>query len=259
MKRKENFDEIIFENRNKEYGAYELRRKYSKRGTFALIVAVIVVFFAVGVPLLAGKTGLNNDKGTIDNSARVIMAIIPDDIKVPPPPPAPKTPEMKEIIFKAPKIVIELTDTTDVFTIMDDLVKNMQSRALDTNTRIVVVEKYKEPELVEELVYEPISLEEQPRFLPDGDKSLLKYIGENTVYPLIAQENGIEGTVYVRFVVTRSGEIGKATVMRAVDPDLEAEALRVVKSMPKWVPGKHNGNPVNVWFIIPVKFKLQNR
>jgi periplasmic protein TonB len=72
-----------------------------------------------------------------------------------------------------------------------------------------------------------------------------------------AQEANIEGTVYIRFVVTKTGDVDNVTIARAVDPLLDQEALRVVKSIPKWTPGKNNGNPVKVWFIIPVKFKLQ--
>jgi len=92
---------------------------------------------------------------------------------------------------------------------------------------------------------------------PGGDKELIKYIVTNTVYPKIAKEKGIQGTVYVRFVITKTGEVAQPKVMRAADPLLEEEAIRVVKSLPKWKPGEKEGKPVNVWFIIPVKFKLQ--
>jgi TonB family protein len=105
-------------------------------------------------------------------------------------------------------------------------------------------------------VFESNAIEVKPIY-PGGDVELIKYVAQNTVYPKQAVEKGIEGTVYIRFVVTKTGEIANATVMRSVDPLLEAEAIRVVKSLPKWKPGMHKSQPVNVWFIMPVKFKLK--
>jgi TonB family protein len=96
----------------------------------------------------------------------------------------------------------------------------------------------------------------KPEF-PGGEKVLIQFIAENTVYPKEALEKGIQGTVYVRFLVSKGGKVAAAKVMRAVDPLLETEALRVVNSLPEWKPGEKNGAPVNIWFIIPVKFKLK--
>jgi TonB family protein len=108
----------------------------------------------------------------------------------------------------------------------------------------------------EEMIYESYAIDEKPRF-PGGDFALIQYVAENTAYPEEARINGIEGIVYIRFTVTKTGGIGNTSVMREVDPLLEAEAIRVVQSLPKWEPGKNKGEPVDVWFIIPVKFKLQ--
>jgi periplasmic protein TonB len=92
---------------------------------------------------------------------------------------------------------------------------------------------------------------------PGGDAGLIKYVEEHTKDPVLAEENGIQGTVYICFVLTKTGDVGQATVMRTVDPLLEEEALRVDKALPRWTPGKLKGKPVNVWFVIPVSFKLQ--
>jgi TonB family protein len=104
-------------------------------------------------------------------------------------------------------------------------------------------------------VIESFHLKDKPEF-PGGDEMLIKYVVDNIVYPIEAKEKGIMGTVYVRFVVTKSGNVAYAKVLRKVNPLLEAEAIRVVSSMPTWKPGMKDGQPVNVWFIIPVKFKL---
>jgi len=104
-------------------------------------------------------------------------------------------------------------------------------------------------------IYESFAIDEKPIF-PGGDKGLTKYLEKHTVYPTQAKQQGIEGTVFVRFVVTKTGKIGETDIMRAVDPLLEMEAIRVVKSLPKWIPGKKGGKEVDVWLIVPVGFRL---
>jgi protein TonB len=110
---------------------------------------------------------------------------------------------------------------------------------------------------VEEEV-EPIpfhSVEEKPTF-PGGDAAMLQFIGKNTKYPEIAKENGIQGRVFVQFVIEANGSVSQVTVIRGVDPYLDKEAIRVVSSMPAWAPGKQRGIPVPVTFIVPINFKL---
>ena len=98
---------------------------------------------------------------------------------------------------------------------------------------------------------------EQPPVFPGGDAALLKWIGSHINYPPVAQENGIQGKVTVQFVVTKTGSVGQVKVVRGKDPDLDKEAVRVVKSLPKFTPGKMNGHAVNVWYTVPITFKLQ--
>ena len=98
-------------------------------------------------------------------------------------------------------------------------------------------------------------VEEMPEF-PGGYKAMTAYIAKNLRYPDAARADGIEGKVYVRFVVTKTGEISNVEVQRSVHPLLDAEAVRVVKTMPKWIPGKQNRRNVDVYFSVPVAFKL---
>jgi protein TonB len=95
-----------------------------------------------------------------------------------------------------------------------------------------------------------------PEF-PGGEAALRKYIANSIKYPVIAQENGIQGKVFVTFVVDKDGSITQAKVVRGVDPSLDKEALRVVNSLPKWVPGRQRGNPVKVSYTVPISFVLQ--
>ena len=92
---------------------------------------------------------------------------------------------------------------------------------------------------------------------PGCQEELMKWLNKNLTYPTLAAENGIQGTVTVQFVVQKDGSIGEVRVARGKDPDLDKEAVRVVKKMPKFIPGRMNGQPVNVWFTLPVRFKLQ--
>jgi periplasmic protein TonB len=253
----ESFDDIVFETRNKEYGAYVLRKKYPKWGTTAMIISIVIVFLAVGIPLIASYIQQKNYQKYLEQTTVMEMENLEEvkreDLTPPPPPPPP--PAVKEMTFTAPKIVDELTEPDVELGTTDDLAQAANAGEVDTAANVVqVIVEEKAP--VVEQVFESFAIQEKPMF-PGGDAELVRYVAENTKYPVIAQENGIEGTVYIRFVVTKTGDVGQASVMRAVDPLLEEEALRVVKSLPKWTPGKNNGNPVNVWFIIPVKFKLQ--
>ncbi len=117
----------------------------------------------------------------------------------------------------------------------------------------VVVEEKKAP-VDDNKVFDIV--EQNPVF-PGGEAALLKYVAEHIRYPAMAQENNIQGRVVVQFVVTKTGSIGQVKVVRSKDPDLDREAVRVVKSLPKFTPGKMNGHAVNVWYTLPINFKLQ--
>ena len=125
-----------------------------------------------------------------------------------------------------------------------------------------VIREHKEEVIVEkkEEVKEPekvfTAVEQMPQF-PGGEAELMKYLSKNIKYPTMAMENNIQGRVVVQFVVTKTGSIGEVKVVRSVDRDLDREAIRVCKSLPKFTPGKMNGQAVNVWYTLPVNFKLQ--
>lgn len=99
-------------------------------------------------------------------------------------------------------------------------------------------------------------VEHQPSF-PGGQNALMQWLSDNVQYPQLAYDNGIQGRVIVQYVVEKDGSISEVTVSKSIDPSLDIEALRVVKSMPRWRPGKQNGKPVRVKYTMPVTFKLQ--
>jgi len=122
----------------------------------------------------------------------------------------------------------------------------------ETADELVVV-AYNEPEVSQD-VYE--SVEQMPEF-PGGQAEMMKYLAQNIQYPANAAKNNVEGRVAVQFVIEKDGRIGEVKIARSVDPELDAEALRVVKSMPNFIPGRQDGKPVAVWYTIPISFKLQ--
>ena len=125
------------------------------------------------------------------------------------------------------------------------------------------IESLKKDEVQDELfIYEPgdekvyTVVEQMPQY-PGGDAALLDDVAKNIRYPSAAQENGIEGRVIVRFVITKNGSVGDVQVVRGKDPDLDKEAKRVIKTVKKFSPGIMNGKAVNVWYTLPITFKAQ--
>lgn len=161
--------------------------------------------------------------------------------ETPPPPPPPVVQEVEvlnvvEDDVETEEIEINTEDNKDVEVIIQAPVE--------------VVEEEEE----EEVVF--VVVEDMPEF-PGGPQALMKYLGESIKYPLIAQENGIQGRVICQFVVNKDGSIVDVEVVRSVDPSLDKEAIRVVKAMPKWKPGQQRGKAVRVKYTLPVSFRLQ--
>lgn len=160
--------------------------------------------------------------------------------QAPPPPEAPKVEEVLQIAEND-----EDVQETTIQSSEDD------NQAVEIKYVAPVVEE-EEPEEAEIFMV----VEEMPEF-PGGMAECLKFLGKNIKYPTIAQENGVQGRVIVQFVVNQDGSIVDPVVVRSVDPYLDKEALRVIKTMPKWKPGKQRGKAVRVKYTVPVTFKLQ--
>ncbi|MCQ2235596.1 MAG: energy transducer TonB [Bacteroidales bacterium] len=164
-----------------------------------------------------------------------------EEVKPPPPPPPPK---MAEVLT----IVTDDTEINDDLEIFD---------TEDTDEREIVYQEVEVKEEEEEEVEEVFVIAEQMPAFPGGDVELRKFLAQSVKYPVIAQENGIQGRVFVSFVVDKTGSVTNARVARGIDPNLDKEALRVVNSMPKWTPGMQRGKPVKVSYTVPINFVLQ--
>lgn len=130
---------------------------------------------------------------------------------------------------------------------------NSEKEAAVTKTDVVVLQEKKADQTTEEEPF--VVVEEMPMF-PGGDKALLEYIVKNVTYPEAAAKNGISGRVIIRFCVSASGKVDRVSVLRGVSPELNAEATRVIYSLPEFSPGKQGGKPVPVWYMVPVEFSL---
>jgi protein TonB len=174
---------------------------------------------------------------------------IPDDVIIPL-----TKPEKKELAPPV-KTVMEFVLVDDETEIDDEQLDifdtEMTDEGIDVNA---LLNARGEDKFVDETIY--LLVDEMPEF-PGGMEALLKFIAKSVNYPMVAQENGIDGKVYINFVVNTNGQVSDATVVRGVDPSLDKEALRVVNSMPLWRPGKQSGKAVRVAYHVPISFVLQ--
>jgi protein TonB len=248
------FDDIIFRDRNKEYGAYDLRRRYASTMSISLVAGLLIGASFFLVPYFA------YDPVDFEPGKRINVIAMPDpDLLTPPTPPeappAPKAPveAMNDLRFVPPEVVMDELVSGDGIMAADQLRQSITDGA--------ATEVFPEDLTAEDPVIpvdpEPYTfVKEMPSF-PGGNEALLRYIMEHVNYPPDAAANGIQGTVLLRFVVSSTGDVTRVEVTRSANPLLDDEALRVISSLPRWKPGKQDGNPVPVWFSVPVIFVLR--
>lgn len=269
--------DIIFEGKNKEYGAYELRSQSVRRHNMAMISVVIIIIVAFLISL--GVSRLERADENIIAEADQEMVTYDGTEDEPEPEDEPEErfeePEVEEVL---PEEVLNTVKVTELAIVDDDQVSKedeikTQEELTQTETAfgasdfdqgtddVTVVREIKNEVVVEEKKPEPekifTAVEESPKF-PGGDKAMYEFLSKNIRYPEMAAQNNIQGRVTVQFVVEKDGSIGEVKVVRGKDPDLDKEAVRVVKSMPKFIPGKMNGQAVRVWYTLPINFKLQS-
>ena len=275
--------DLIFEGKNKDFGAYELRQKSDRRHNMAvlyMLLGLVVVFV-----LLIAWSKYSDYRAEIaakeakEKAEKMMQAMLDQPEVEEAPEEEPEQQKFEEPKVEVPEEVLATVQVTQIAIVDADKVKNevmdMDTQQEDNTARGVVnqegaddVDKFKavqeqvvvkepEPEKPkEEEIF--VAVEQQAEF-PGGQAALMKWLGNNIRYPESAQANGVQGRVIVKFVVEKDGSIGATTIVKGVDKDLDKEALRVVKKMPKWQPGKNNGSPVRSYFTLPVTFKLQQQ
>jgi len=260
--------DMVFENKNKLYGAYTLRQEEGKGYAIAFFLTLLLVVFVSVLPMLLGSSDPASVSRTTNEDIKYKFAevnnIVKPKMELPPDLPKPKQPQKikKTIIYIAPEIVPDdqIEDgksMKDVETVLNsgaaiglaDVPEgSTDSDATPADQPVEYVEPKQVPEIVD-------IAEQMPEF-PGGESALFEYLSKNVQYPSMDRENGIQGKVVIRFVVKESGEVSNVEVVRGVSPLSNNEALRVVRNMPKWIPGKQNGKAVPVYFAIPITFRL---
>jgi protein TonB len=262
--------DIVFEGKNQAYGAYQLRKNTGKRNLwsiFIMLIAAAVIAAVVGANAIISAAG----EGDADIAADVNLSALAEKkpevedkapVKIEE---AKPVEQVKSSIKFVPPVVKEDKDVHEDKELKSQDELNETKTAIggfdvkgntdDADAQVLkAVEEVAQPEPkpAEDKIFDVV--EQAPTF-KEGD--VRAWLAKNMQYPPIAAENGISGRVVVGFVVERDGSISHVQVLRGVDPSLDKEAVRVVKSMPKWNPGMQNGSPVRVKYNVPVQFKLQ--
>ncbi len=274
---------LVFADKNKDFGAYQLRKNSDKRHNMAMLYMLlglaVIFILIIGLSKWSDYRAEQEAIALQEQREKMMAAAIAQEE------PEQEEPEVEEQKFEQPEVtvpeeVLATVQVTQIAIVDADKVKNevmdMDAQKEDNTARGVVnqegsddADKFKavqeqvvvkepEPEVKpkEEEIF--VAVEQQAEF-PGGQQALMRWLGNNVRYPESAQQNDVQGRVVVKFVVEKDGSIGQATIVKGVDKDLDREALRVVKKMPKWQPGKNNGVAVRSYFNLPVVFKLQNQ
>lgn len=265
--------DIVFEGRNKSYGAFELRQSSWKRHIIAFAIVLLLVTFVAALPTILNtvraatgtRTEIMTEKYTmIDVDTQPLNKV--DEVMKPAVPEPPKFINMTKFV---PPTIVEDSKVKDneQMAVMDDVAKgkdaigafDVKNGSNDADAIRKEIERIIEPAGGNGTAKEPEIFkvaEQMPQF-PGGQDEMYKFIGNNLKYPVVDQEMGIHGRVTVRFVVSKTGEITNIELLKGISPTCDKEAIRVIKSMPKWIPGKQSGNPVQVYFTMPIVFKLK--
>lgn len=243
-----------------------MRARAARRLNFSVVLVIVIAAVGFSIPRLI--TMVTPEKKEVMTEVTTLSQLEEPEVKqeevqkvqpVAPPPPALKS----SIKFTAPvikkdeevadedqmKSQEELTESKVTISIADVQGTDEEGGVLLEDLKEIVTEAP-----VEEEVFDMV--EQAPQF-PGGPAELMSYLGKNIRYPVIAQENGIQGRVVCQFVVGSDGSVRDIKVLRSLDPSCDKEAVRVIQSMPKWIPGRQNGKAVSVRYTLPVTFKLQ--
>ncbi|MFM9946131.1 MAG: energy transducer TonB [Bacteroidia bacterium] len=257
-------NELVFADRNKEYGAYQLRKNYNRVYSNALLITVAVFIVGFAIPKLVSVLTPKEDVVANDNTQLDLTPPPVDENEPePPPPPPPPPPPVQEMVRFIPPVVVDEPIPEDEIPPPQEKLNETQAGTTtqkgDGDIDLPVdldgdgdkpIEPVKPPEIF-------TAVQEPPEFV-GGEAAMMKYIYENINYPEAAKNNQVEGKIRIKFTVAPDGSIKNAHVISKdkIGFGCEEEAIRVIEGMPKWKPGRQNGNAVHVYFNLPVTFKL---
>lgn len=254
------WEDIVFEKRNKDYGAYVLRKIYSKN----VVTAAIITFGAIGLvfayPYIAEFIRSQSPEEVVET--RVLTTV---NLDQPPPitpnqPPPPKVdipPPIKTIKYVAPKVTKEEVVEEEMPTVEELKQVEVSTETQEGETQVVFEEPVKAV-VVEEDEDKIFTVVEQQAEFPGGMAELYKFLNKNIRFPSSARRMGVNGKAFVQFVVDKEGRISDIEVIKSLSPDCDKEAIRLVQMMPPWKAAKQNGRSVKSKFVLPLTFKLEN-
>lgn len=254
------WNDIVFENRNKEYGAYFIRSIYSRNVMVSLAVTLLVIALVFAYPSIVRLFRSGDDGGVPREMKQTTISLDQPPPIIPNQPPPPKMdipPPVKTIIkFLPPKVTDKQVAEEEEIPTMEEIKQNETGPETTEGTGEVI---FNEPvkdagEVVD--ANEIFLVVEQPPEFPGGMEALYKFFGKTIRYPGQARRMGIEGTVYVSFVVDADGTINDVQVIKGIGAGCDEEAKRVFQLLPNWKPGKQRGRPVRVRYTLPLKFTL---
>jgi protein TonB len=253
-------NELIFESRNKDYGAYMLRKKYNAVVTWSIIAAVLIGSLTVIIPYVAIIT--KSDDIRIGSRGRYVQVemekLRPPEEEILIPPAAPPPPVIQQSIKYVAPVVVDTVLPTEKSL---PTVAEVQASPENTTEELIVSSGTGQEELFGETNGEGgdepfIIVEVQPSFRGGDLNKFRDWVQKRVVYPQKAQENGIQGRVYLTFIVERDGSVTNVNVVRGIDKLLDDEAKKAIESSPKWSPGLQRGRPVRVRFSISLIYAL---
>jgi len=251
----ERWDDIVFEGRNQSYGAYVLRQMYGKHVAVAMLATLAIISLMIWGPAIVAA--LTPEEEIVEAPKKKLvyteLSAPPPIDKPKPPPPQIQLPKLQKVIkFVPPKVVKEQV-VEEVPTIEEIKQNEVAAVEVEGPTEVVFEEPVEEVVVDDNQVFTVV--EQQPEFA-GGYEAMYAFIRKNLKYPASARRMGVDGTVYVQFVVGKDGAISDIKTIRGISADCDREAERVVKMMPPWKAGRQNGKPVRVSFVLPIKFKL---
>ncbi len=250
------FDDLLFEKRNRDYGAYQLRKKYNKVVIGGIITASLVVCSLVIIPFILIEHNEHVSRGGIKYVKLQLDNLIPpeDQVYVPPPPPPPSATHVEEIVKYIPPVVVDTLPPLEKSLATVDEMLGQQT----TNELTAINGTGKGDDLTGQdgtETDEPFfQVEVMPSFKGGDLTKFREWVGKRTRYPQDAYERKIRGTVFLTFIVEKDGSVSNVTIVKGVFESLDREAEKAISESPKWTPGLQRGQPVRVRFSIPLTF-----
>jgi periplasmic protein TonB len=249
-------DDLLFQSRNKEYGAYQLRKKYNSVMIAGIVLASLLVSMAVIFPFILTPRSDNVLSGNRRFIQLQMENLEPpkEEIYVPPSPPPPQSIHVEEIVKYVPPVVVDSLPLLQKQQLSTDEYLNQT-----TNDRVDVTGTGTGDDLTAgqdgSATDEPFFLVEvMPSFKGGGLDKFREWVTKRTNYPEAAIKMKIRGTVLLTFIVEKDGSVSNVNVVKGVDPLLDNEAVKAISESPKWTPGLQRGEPARVRFLIPLNF-----